>query len=168
MDINRLLELVGKLIEQSGEAMDVITSELAWEKWFQCNLYAWLRLNNVDVYCEACMDDSQSSAGLRPDFMILDNTGQTVTLMELKCASPNMPGKKAITGFFADMGKLETAFAPYNKLCILVIPSVKFQNCGQFLDSMLKKKGNSVWNFGHNSDNEKYKIIIAYTGAIGN
>lgn len=120
INVEGLAEAISYAIKTTNGYIKTISENLAWEKWFQCTLYALLQSQDVEVYCEACMDDKRGTQGKRNDFLFLNDDG-SVMLAELKCSSKNTDLNITVNGFGKDMEKLDR-YEGYERCCILIIP----------------------------------------------
>lgn len=118
LTIDGLEELIGMTLGESLRITNIIALNTAWEKWFQCSLFAQMIMQGYDAQVEACMGDCNNN---RYDFIVINDDG-SAAIGELKCARANITLDESIEEFKHDIEKLRAEPINYCKFAILVIP----------------------------------------------
>lgn len=155
MLLNDIKNIICKtLVAVETNGLSIIRKNVAWEKWFQCMLFAVMNNAGVETYCESCMDDEPHKPGTRNDFLVIDQD-KKVMLIELKCRSNNQNINSAINGFCDDISKLlnfqtsRNVYGSYKYLCILLY-EVKTKEEIEIIQNRMKIISSDLTRYGWN------------------
>lgn len=160
MTVKWLRDVICNTLEKTEKnGLSIIRRNLAWEKWFQCNLFAEMALKGMNVWCEVCMDEIVHSPGKRVDFVFI-NADNSVTLMELKCRSLYQNARETVGGFFDDIDKLSNLNAgeSYRRCCVLLFEAGSVEDYAE----MKTRINNPEKNFSN------WKLLLEQVNGVSN